>query len=151
MEQLQKIYDRYIQELTAVKKAASPLADVFGSGGTKNHPCHTIFYKDLGEWVEAFLSADPAEEAVFSAAAYILSAAAPQRKKPAYWYCFAAQGYLKQLIPLLSDEHCAILRQNFDELYSEQERLPLNQEIYDLLCRRGGHKSQKKRFFDFFR
>lgn len=91
MQQLQKIYCHYTDELEQIQRDASPLAGIFGSsGGPKDHPCHAEFYRQVGQWVETFLASAPEEEAIVEAARYILAAGAVHKDLPSYWFCFVA-------------------------------------------------------------
>lgn len=150
MEQLQDIYCRYTEAAAAAKKAAGPLAGIFGmGGGAKDHPCHREFFEAVHSWVEAFLAADPEEEAALDAVRLILIAAAAHKNEPTYMHCLAAQGHTRELIGRLSPEHCDELRREYESLYPENARLPVNQQIYELLCHGAGCKPQKKGLFAF--
>lgn len=152
MQQLQEIYNHYIDELEKVQSAASPLAGIFGTGGgPKDHPCHEGFFDRVGQWVETFMSGEPEEEAIAEAARYILIAGAAHKDQPSYWFCSAAQAHVKALIPQLSQAHCEALRQEYDSLYPSVQRMPLNREIYALLCTHAGSIPPKKVFFHFLR
>jgi len=64
--------------------------------------------------------------------------------------CLAAQGHAKALLTQLPAAHCDALRQEYDRLYPKADRLPINDEIYTLLCRRSGAAPQKNRWLRLF-
>lgn len=152
MEQLQEIYCRYTEEATAVKQAASPLAGILGtSGGPSDHPCHQAFYDRVGSWTAEFLAKAPDADSVAEATRFILTAGAAHKDQPTYWFVCAAQSHAKAMIALLSPQTCRELRQEYEDLYPRSSRLPLQQEIYGLLCAGAGETPRKNRFFDFLR
>lgn len=152
MDQLQEIYCRYTEALQAAKKATSPLAGLFGTGGGVNtHPCHQEFYDNVQRWMAEFLASQPDADSVAEVARFILVTGGAHKKQPTYWFVCAVQAHAKPLIPMLSQDVSEALRQEYDTLYPEASRLPLGQEIYDLLCRQAGHIAQKKGFFSFLR
>ena len=152
MEQLQEIYCRYTEAAAAAKKEASPLAGLFGTGGgPKDHPCHREFFEAVYHWTEAFLASSANEETAAQAVRLILITAAAHKNEPTYMHCLAAQGHTRQLIPILTPEHCDALRAEYETLYPDHTRLPINQQIYELLCHRAGYKPKKKGLFAFLR
>ena len=81
----------------------------------------------------------------------ILIAAAAHKNEPTYMHCLAAQGHTRQLIPLLTPEHCDALRKEYEDLYPDNARLPVNQQIYALLCDGAGCSPKKKGLFSFLK
>ena len=149
MEQLQQIYQHYTEELDKVQTAASPIAGIFGTGGSpKDHPCHTQFFESVGRWVENFLSSEPNETDMEEATRYLLLVGTTHRNRPTYWFCFAAQTHAKALIPLLSQSHCEALRQDYEQAYSDADHMPLYWQICNLL-RTHARVAPKKRRFGF--
>lgn len=152
MEQLQEIYCRYTEAANAAKKAASPFAGILGTGGgPKDHPCHREFFEAVHHWTQAFLATAPEEEAAAAAVRFILIAAAAHKTEPTFMHCLAAQGHTRDLIVRLSPESCDALRREYEDLYPDSIRLPVNQQIYELLCQGAGCKPKKKGFFSFLR
>lgn len=66
-------------------------------------------------------------------------------------HCLAAQGHTRTLISRLSQESCNALRKEYEDLYPDNARLPVNQQIYTLLCDGAGCKPQKKGLFSFLK
>ena len=152
MEQLQEIYCRYTEAAAAAKKEASPIAGIFGTrGGPKDHPCHREFFEAVHSWTEGFLATDPGEEATAEAVRFILIAAAAHKNEPTFMHCLAAQGHSRELIRRLSPKICNTLRQEYEDLYPDSVRMPVNQQIYELLCHTAGCRPKKKGFFAFLR
>lgn len=150
-EQLQQIFQDYSDAVEKARREAAPLAGIFGMrGGVKDDPCHMAFYNAVGAWVADFAAAQPEEAAVAEAARYLLTAAAHRKGSATYWTCLAAQGHAKALLTQLPAAHCDALRQEYDRLYPKADRLPINDEIYTLLCRRSGAAPQKNRWLRLF-
>ena len=73
LEQLKERYLRYDEEATLVRKKASPADGLFGFGNDpKNHPCHELFYEDIGKWTKAFLETRPDAADALTAARFVL-------------------------------------------------------------------------------
>lgn len=141
LQQLQSIYETYIAECTNVIENASPTDGLFGMGSDpRKDPCHTRFYENVDQWVQAFLKENPDEEGAYQAVRWILNAPADHIGEPVYWFMFAAHGHCRALIPLLSREHCAELRELYDDRYPKRERMPVQAEIYKLLRRGSGKR-----------
>ena len=69
LEQLKERYRQYDEEATLVRKKASPADGLFGFGNDpKNHPCHELFYEDIGKWTKAFLETKPNAQDALAAA-----------------------------------------------------------------------------------
>lgn len=134
LQTLQAIYERYHQELGAVQKKASPLSGFLGFGeNPRKDPCHMRFYESVEQWVKDFLAGEVDAEAAYEAAHWILTTAEVYKKKPEYWFMLAAHGLCKDLIPLLSSEHCSQLELWFGGTYSRRVRTPVQEEVYKLL------------------
>lgn len=134
LQALQEIYERYHYELEAARKKASPLSGFLGLGDDpRKSPCHMRFYESLEQWVQEFLSDDPDGESAYEVAHWILTTAEVYRKKPEYWFMMAAHGLCKEIIPLLSAEHCSQLELWFAGTYSRRVRTPVQEEVYKLL------------------
>ena len=135
LSELKHIYEKYEQTLNGVCKTSSPIAKFLGLGVTpRNHPCNMDFYNSVGDWVSVFSAATPSEEVIYEAVMLILSAACDQQNEDAYWYMYTAQGYCKPLIPQLSTQHRIEIRSWYDQHYPKRKRLPIQHELYRLLC-----------------
>lgn len=144
MEQLREIYQKYAQEIAAVKEKEPPMAGLFNLGGSKNHPSHTIFYDHVEKWVDAFAASGPDAEQTEEAVRWILSAAWEHPKEPCYWFYFVAQNHAKKLIPMLPPEKRKELAVWYDRAYPVKDRLPAHREIYALLA--GNEEKPKKKW-----
>lgn len=137
MEQLIEIYEVYIQRSDKVLQDASAFAGVWGMGeDPKNHPCHMKFYKAVEAFLKNFLQTEHSEETVYEVTDWILRAPANHRDEAVFWYMFAAHGLCKPLIPLLSPDHCAVLRDFYDAHYPKFDRMPVQRDLYKLLKKR---------------
>jgi len=129
---------RYSKKLEEVWNEASFVARGFNLGiGTTpaNHPCHMEFYEELGAWVNNFMAAEHTYEELRAVTFWLVEAAAEKESptgKP-LWFLFAAQGYAKPMIPLLTPEDRADLLAAYDRLYPRRQRLPIQKEVYKLL------------------
>ena len=85
LEQLKERYRQYDEEATLVRKKASPADGLFGFGNDpKNHPCHEMFYEDIGRWTKAFLASAPNPEQSYAAARFLIAAPVECSSKESY-------------------------------------------------------------------
>ena len=140
LQQLQAIYDAYITQSASVLQKASAFDGLWGFGNDpKKDPCHMKFYEDVDRYIDELLRADPSQEQAFQAAQWIVHTPPKYEKQAVYWCMLAVHGPCKKLVPLLSREHCALLRDFYDAVYLRRDRLPVQQELYKAL------KKQAKR------
>lgn len=136
LSDLQVIYADYADALGQAHKKSSLFSGLFGQGSfddPRSDPCNKAFYENTGAWVASFAGSGPDEPEVYAVSLYMLEAAKRSEKKPTYWYYLVAQGYVKELIPLLSREHCRELAERYVKWYPKRQQLKLQQEVYELL------------------
>lgn len=134
LEQLKERYRQYDEEATLVRKKASPADGLFGFGNDpKNHPCHELFYEDIGKWTETFLKTEPNARDALAAARFLIEAPKTCGSRESYWMMYAAQGWCRELVNRLDADGCAELKALFDELYPKRDRMPVQQELYKAL------------------
>ena len=134
LEQLKERYRQYDEEATLVRKKASPADGLFGFGNDpKNHPCHELFYEDIGKWTKAFLETRPDAADALTAARFLIEAPKTRASRESYWMMYAAQGWCRELVSRLDADGCAELKALFDELYPKRDRMPVQQELYKAL------------------
>ena len=139
LQQLQERYRQYDEEANLVRKKAAPADGLFGFGNDpKNHPCHELFYEDIGKWTKAFLASDPDPEQSCAAARFLITAPVECSSKESYWMMYAAQGWCRELVCRLDAGDCGKLRDVFDELYPRRDRMPVQQELYKALKKGAG-------------
>lgn len=139
LEQLKERYRQYDEEATLVRKKASPADGLFGFGNDpKNHPCHELFYEDIGKWTKAFLETRPDAADALTAARFLIEAPKTCGSRESYWMMYAAQGWCRELVCRLDPEGCAQLRALYDELYPRRDRMPVHQELYKALKKGSG-------------
>lgn len=137
--QLKERYEKYVQDVAQVFAKAKPADGLFGWGDDpKNDPCHMAFYEDVEKWVKAFQAAQPEQAAVFEAVRFMLETPAAYRGENCYWFMYAAQGLCRELIPGLSGQQCAGLRNFYDDNYPKRDRMPVQKEVYKLLKKGAG-------------
>ena len=136
IENLKELYVNYREESIKVRKEAPRLAGLFGLGSDpRKHPCHEIFYENVGKWVAEFTESQPENAAVLEVALFILEAPGQNIDTEYYWFYYTCIGYIQKLIPFLSKADCKVLTQRFDALYRKIERMPLQQETYRMLAK----------------
>ena len=134
LQELKDLYEQYTEEYKAVRKKASFTDGLFGFGNDpKKNPCHMRFYENAQSWVKAFAASDPGEEETYAVTHFLLTAAEDHKKKPEEWIILAAQGLSLELIPMLSQEHCAQLEEWYNKTYPRRIRLPIQKDIHKLL------------------
>ena len=142
IEQLKARYEQYRQESEEVLRKASPTDGLFGFGeDPRKNPCHDRFYEDVARWVREFAESNPSSAHAEAAVDQILRAPSENRDTAVFWYMYAAQKHAAPLIPLMSADSCAKLRDWYDGAYPKIDRMPVQKEIYKLL--RKGAKTRK--------
>ena len=148
LEQLKERYLCYDEEATLVRKKASPADGLFGFGNDpKNHPCHELFYEDIGKWTKAFLETRPDAQDTLAAARFLIEAPKTRASRESYWMMYAAQGWCRELVGLLDADGCAELRTLFDELYPKRDRMPVQLELLKTLNKKSGRKENPPAWF----
>ena len=131
LNQLKELYEAYIAKTAKVMADAPTFAGVWGWGDDpKKHPCHMEFYEAVESFLAEFLSRSQPEEAAYAVADWIIRTPARYKDQAVFWYMFAAHGLCKPLIPLLSPDHCAALRDFYDDHYPKFDRMPVQRELY---------------------
>ena len=86
LEQLKDRSRPYDKEATLVRKKASPADGLFGFGNDpKNHPCHELFYEEIGKWTKAFLETKPNAQDALEAAGFLIEAPRTRSSRESYW------------------------------------------------------------------
>ena len=148
LQQLKERYLQYDEEATLVRKKASPADGLFGFGNDpKNHPCHELFYEDIGKWTKAFLETKPNAQDALAAARFLIEAPKTRASRESYWMMYAAQGWCRELVGLMDAAGCAQLRTLFDELYPKRDRMPVQLELLKTLNKKSGRKENPPAWF----
>ena len=133
---LKDIYAQYSHDVKELRQNASVFDGMFGMGNDpRDDRLHDVFYDYVGKWAELFLQQNPSGEDVAAAVRWILEAAALHRNEDVYWYYFAAQIHVKAMIPLLAADDCKAIRDWYQEHYPRIERMPVQRDVYRMLCR----------------
>lgn len=137
VQQLEAIYDKYQQDLAKVYKDAKPMDGLFGWGDDpRKDPCHMRFYEAMEQWIGGFSAREPEE--VYPVVRYVLTFPAAHREKHCFWFTFAAQGLIRDLIPFMTAAQCREMREFYDEAYPKRERMPVQKDVYKLLKKHAG-------------
>lgn len=138
LTQLQAIYATYDRELAEANRKSSIFAGIFGQNtmdDPRYAPCNKAFYESAGNWVREFAKSAPSREDTLQACRFLMEAAAKRLNTCTYWYTLVAQGYMKELIPLLEPGQKAVLAKEYNTLYPKRRRLPIQDEIYAMLTK----------------
>lgn len=141
IQKLKDIYQKYDEEIRAVKAKAKPTDGLFGMGDDpRNNPCHMRFYEGVGQWVKDFLKTGPDVKSALEAARVIIEAPAAHRDGPTYWFEFAAHGLCKDLVGVLDAAGCRELKEFYDHNYPKRDRMPVQDQVYKLLKKGAGKR-----------
>ena len=136
IEALKTLYTEYLETAAKVRKDAPRLAGLFGLGDDpRKHPCHEMFFENVGKWAESFADSKPDNACALAAAQWMLEAPIHHEKEEGYWFLYACIGYIQPLIPYLTKGDCKALADRLNEIYPKIERMPLQQETYKKLCK----------------
>ena len=134
MEQLQACYAAYLAAVAKAEKNKSTWNGAFGLGtSTKDHPCHDDFYEAMEAWCEGFLAKKPSQKDAEEAVRYIFEMSEEYRGKLPYWYMYAAHGFTRPIIPLVSAEFAGNMRVWYNERNPRPDRMPVHREVFQLL------------------
>ena len=134
MEQLKACYAAYLAAVEKAEKNKSTWNGAFGLGvSTKDHPCHDDFYEAMEAWCEAFLEKKPSQNEAEEAVGYIFEMSEAHRDKLPYWYMYAAHGFTRPIIPMVSAEFAGSMRVWYNERNPRQDRMPVQREVFKLL------------------
>jgi 4-hydroxy-3-methylbut-2-enyl diphosphate reductase len=82
--------------------------------------------------IRALLTAEEVEEAI----TYIFEMSEAHRNQLTYWYMYAAHGFVRPLIGLVSPEFAGKMRKWYEDHHPRQDRLPVQREVFKLLKKR---------------
>ena len=134
MQQLKQIYEAYLAAAAKAEKNKSTWNGAFGLGAsTKDHPCHDDFYEAMEDWCEAFVKKAPSREEAEEAVRYIFEASETYRNTLTYWYMYAAHGFARPIIPMVSPKFAAEMRVWYNEHNLRPDRMPVQKEVFRLL------------------
>ena len=134
MEQLKQCYANYIAAAEKAEKNKTSWNGAFGIGAsTKDHPCHDDFYEAMEAWCQGFLAKGPSRAEAEEAVTYIFRMSEEFRGKLPYWYMYAAHGFTRPIIPLVSPEFAKETRLWYNENNCREDRMPVQREVFKLL------------------
>lgn len=134
MEQLRACYGAYVAAAQKAEKNKTHWDGAFGIGAsTKDHPCHDIFYEAMEAWCGEFLAKNPTQAQAEEAVRFIFETSEHYRNTLTYWYMYAAHGFTRPLIPLVSPQFAAQMRVWYNDHNPKRERMPVQREVFKLL------------------
>ena len=134
MEQLKQCYAWYIAAAEKAEKNKTTWNGAFGLGpSTKDHPCHDDFYEAMESWVRDFVAKNPDRAEAEAAVTYIFEMSETFRGKLPYWYMYAAHGFTRPIIPMVSPEFAKKIRVWYNDKNPRQDRMPVQREVFKLL------------------
>lgn len=132
-EELNMLYERYLDEAEEVERNRKPGEGIFGIGKKpSDDPCHDRFVARLGAWMERLLESKP-DSATVRDVLRVVYTAPKKHPQPAsaYWVLIAVQSLTKDLIPCLCQADAAELTEEYNKTYKRWERLPVQKQILD--------------------
>ena len=142
LQQLESIYQEYEQRLAQAQQQAGVFAGAFNMGDDpRKDACNQFFYESLGQWVWEFLETEPTAGEAARAAEWILNYPALHRESATYWMTYAAQGHVRELIPLLESKAAERLVRDYENQYPRRDRMPVQRELVKALRSRAGRSS----------
>ena len=134
MEQLRQCYAAYIAAAEKAEKNKSTWNGAFGLGAsTKDHPCHDAFFEAMEGWCAAFVQRSPSQAEAEEAVRYIFEMSEQFRGKLPYWYMYAAHGFTRPIIPMVSPQFAKEIREWYNTHNLRQDRMPVQREVFKLL------------------
>lgn len=134
MEQLKACYAAYLAAVEKAEKNKTGWNGAFGIGAsTKDHPCHDDFYEAMEGWCRDFMAKNPSRAEAEEAVRYIFEMSEAYRGKLPYWYMYAAHGFTRPIIPLVSSGFAEEMRVWYNDRHPRQDRMPVHREVFKLL------------------
>jgi hypothetical protein len=153
LSRLSSLYDGYLETVTRLESERKFGEGMFGlKSGPKDNPCHDRFDQDLKSLLQELTPGETDPALLRDVLEYIYEA--PIRNpypKSAYWMMIAVQDQTKDLVAGLKPEDADILAASYAENYPRSQRLPVQIELYRLLCQAGTGTASEKRFSFFGR
>ncbi len=138
-EQLEALYEAYLNEFRRMEQGRRPFEGVFGlGGGPQSYPCHSKFAEDLERLLKDFAAQAPSSGQVGQVLSYIYFTAPVRWKaEPAVdWMLLAVHGLTQELIPLLDAGDAQPLRDTYQDVYPRRSRLPVQTKLFAALQKR---------------
>lgn len=130
MEELQRLYEDYLDLVAQLQRDRKPFEGAFGlGGGPAAHPCHQQFAKD----VEQVMARVP-EEQRLQAIEYIFRQALDHKGDPlVYWMFMAVHGATLLYLKSLTSQQARDLQWWYEKAYPRPERMPCQQRVLSTL------------------
>ncbi|OUN20332.1 hypothetical protein [Pseudoflavonifractor sp. An85] len=130
MEELQRLYEDYLDLVAQLQRDRKPFEGAFGlGGGPAAHPCHQQFAKD----VEQAMARVP-EEQRLQAIEYIFQQALDHKGDPlVYWMFMAVHGATLPYLKGLTSQQARDLQWWYEKAYPRSERMPCQKRVLSTL------------------
>lgn len=151
LNELTALYEQYQREVDAVIKKAKPTDGILGFGhGPKDDPCHERFIHSFTDLIgRSVLEGVSAEEAD-GLLSYIFEA--QQKEKTfVYWSMIAVHGEAMPLISFLTKERASEMLDQYQAMFPQNHRLPVQDKIVDALARQAGREPVRRKRFPWSR
>ena len=148
LARLDSLYEDYLNTVLRLERDRKLGDGFFGlRPGPADDPCHDRFASDLQGLLEQLVS-EGADSSLLRATMEKIFAAPLQSPNPksSYWMLVAVQGLTRILIPGLCPEDADALAESYKTNYPRRERLPVQNDILNLLQRAGTGSTSSHRF-----
>ncbi len=138
--ELSALYDRYFEEAAAAERNRKPMDGLLGFGKKpQDDPCHDRFLDSVRDWLKDYSDTSPESSSVRDVLSriYFISDGLEQSGS-AYWMLFAIHGLTLDLIPFLSSEDAAALKDRYARSFPRYTRLPVQKQVFKALEKQAG-------------
>jgi len=136
LERLKKLYKEYDEAAYAARKKSTFFDNFLGTGSAaQKHPCHEQFYEDMNKVMEEYVATEPEAAEAVQVSLFMLEEPAKHREHDSYWFMYVCLAHIRELIPFMGKEDCAMLAEKMGQLYKKRDRMPVQEDTYKKLLK----------------
>ena len=133
---LKTYYDNYAEAAQKARNKSNFFDNFLGLGSAANkHPCHEQFYEDIQAFMAQYVATTPTAEEACQMSVYMLEEPQKYLGKDAYWFMYVVVGSIRDLIPFMTKEDCAMLAEKLNSNYKKRDRMPVQEDTYKKLVK----------------
>ncbi len=152
MDELKRLYEDYLKNVQTAAAEMRPGDGLFGFGRKlSDDPCHDAFIATMEQYLDR-ISVDAVPEKVYEVLSFIYKAPITYQNVDisVFGMMQAIHGLTLPLIPCLSSQDASILKSWYESVYSNGERLPVQNQVLNALKAHNRGEDRKRRVFSFF-
>ena len=89
----------------------------------------------LKELMEKYVASNPDPKEACAVSVYMIEEPMNYKGRDAYWFMYVVLAFIRDLIPIMSKEDCAMLAEKLNSLYKKRDRMPVQEDTYKKLVK----------------